>query len=65
MKHIYKKATKIKYNNSLFQIIVRDDNQYGFLKIVEDGKEVKYEYPSAQEFLHLTSCLNPTNKIQF
>lgn len=63
MKHEFKKARKIKYNNNLFQIIIRDDNKIGFLKIV-DGKD-KFAYPTAQEFLHLSSVLNTTNSIKF
>lgn len=65
MKYVYKKSLRIKYNNNFFQMIVREDNQKGFLKIVNvDGVE-KYEYPTAQEFLHLSSFINPNNRIKF
>lgn len=61
----YKKARKIKYNNNIFQILIRDDNKIGFVKIIYDGEETKYAYPSAQEFLHLSSMLNVNNNIKF
>lgn len=62
MNNVYKLARKIEYNNSLFQIIIRNDNKIGFFKIERDGS---YSYPSAQEFLHLSSVLNVNNKIKF
>lgn len=65
MKHIYKKARKIKYNNSLFQIVIRDDERVGFLKIVNTGSEEKLILPSAKEFLHLSSIINVKNSIKF
>ena len=65
MKHNYKKARKIKYNNKLFQILIRDDNKLAFLKINVLNNEEVYEYPTAQEFLHLSSVLNTTNNIKF
>lgn len=65
MKHVYKKLSKIKYNNNLFQIVVREDKKIGFFKIIVDGKTEKYEYPSAQEFLHLSSVINVNNQIKF
>lgn len=65
MKHIYKKTLKIKYNDNLFQVIVREDNKKGFLKIIDDGNETKYVYPTAQEFLHLSSFMNTANRIKF
>jgi len=62
MKNTYKLARKIEYNHSLFQIVIRNDNKIGFFKINRDGS---YIYPSAQEFLHLSSILNTNNKIKF
>ncbi|MCX4249285.1 MAG: hypothetical protein OSJ65_05940 [Bacilli bacterium] len=65
MKNIYKKARKIKYNNSIFQIIIRDDYKIGFFKIVNiDEKEI-LTLPTAKEFLHLSSVLNVKNGIKF
>ena len=58
-------TSKIKYNNQIFQIVLREDNKMGFFKIVVDGIETKYEYPTAQEFLHLSSVVNIQNKIKF
>lgn len=65
MKHIYKKARKIKYNNNLFQIVIRDDKKIGFFKIVNIADEEKLVLPSAKEFLHLSSVLNVSNGIKF
>lgn len=65
MKHVYRKTLKIKYNDNLFQVIVREDNKKGFLKVIKDGSIEKYEYPSAQEFLHLSSFVNTRNRIKF
>ena len=66
MKHIYLKTYKISYNNSLFQVIVRNDKSVGFLKIDYDKNgEEKYSLPSAQEFLHLSSVVNVNNRIKF
>lgn len=64
MKHIYKKSSKIKYNNKIFRILVRDDKKLAFLRIVGTGKKEKYEMPTAQEFLHLSSCFT-NNRIKF
>ncbi len=58
----YKKSYRIRYNEQLFQIIVRDDYKLGFLKILENGKHV---LPSAKEFLHLSSITNKRNQIKF
>lgn len=63
--HIYRKDKRIKHKNDTFQIIVREDNKKGFLKIVDDGKEIKYEYPTAIEFLKLSSFINTDNRIKF
>lgn len=65
MKHIYKKARKIKYNNKIFQILIRDDNKIAFLKIDTSNNKEEYQYPTAQEFLHLSSVLNTNNCIKF
>ncbi|MCH5167172.1 MAG: hypothetical protein J1F35_04680 [Erysipelotrichales bacterium] len=65
MKYTYKKIRKVKYNNKLFQIFIRDDNKLTFLKINNDNEELSYEYPTAQEFLHLNSLFNITNGIKF
>lgn len=66
MKHIYRKTFKMSYNNHLFQVIVREDKSVGFLKIIDNkGKESTYEYPSAQEFLHLSSLLDNNSIIKF
>ena len=61
----YKKGIIVRYNNQLFQTFIREDNKYGFLKIVVDGDSVKYEPPSAIEFLKLSSLMNKDNKIKF
>ncbi len=58
----YKKSYKIRYNEQLFQIIVRSDHKLGFLKILENGKHV---LPNAKEFLHLSSMMNKRNQIKF
>lgn len=65
MKHRYQLSKKIKYNNNLFQIVVREDEKIGFLKIIDNGNVIKYQYPSAQEFLHLNSVVNINNGIKF
>lgn len=65
MKHNYKKGSRIKYNNKLFQIVIRDDNKIGFYRIEVKEDVIKLVYPSAQEFLHLNSVLNVNNKIKF
>lgn len=65
MKHTYKKGVKIKYNNQLFQVLIRDDFSYGFLKITKkDGKD-EYSIPTALEFLHLSNFMIPNNNIKF
>lgn len=61
----YKKREKIKYKNQLFQIIERNDKKLGFLKIKQVGDELSYEYPTAYEFLHLSSFMNKKNRIKF
>ena len=61
----YKKGIIVRYNNQLFQTFIREDNKYGFLKIVVDGESVRYETPTAIEFLKLSSLLNKDNKIKF
>ena len=62
---VYKKREKIKYKNQLFQIIERKDKKLGFLKIVVDGEKTEYEYPTAYEFLQLSSFMNKKNRIKF
>lgn len=62
---VYRKREKIKYNNQFFQIIERNDKKLGFLKIKYDGDNVVYEYPTAYEFLHLSSFMNKKNRIKF
>lgn len=62
---VYKKREKIKYNNQLFQIIERNDKKLGFLKIVYDDDKITYEYPTAYEFLHLSSFMDKNNRIKF
>ena len=56
-KHVYKRGSRIKYNNQMFQIVIRDDNSYGFLKIVVDKDKEKYEYPNAIEFINLSKLV--------
>lgn len=58
----YKKIKIIKYNNKLFQVLLREDQKYAFLQIV---KKDKYAYPTAQEFLHLSSVMQVNNRIKF
>lgn len=65
MRQTYKKYLKIKYNNQLFQVVIRKDNSYGFFKIVNYQDEEKLVIPTAQEFLHLSSVLHPHNRIKF
>lgn len=66
MKHVYRKTFKISYNNNVFQVLVRDDKNVGFLKITyDDNNNIKYVYPSAFEFLHLRSLLEKDNLIKF
>lgn len=65
MGSVYKKINKIKYNNNIFQIVANDKNKLGFFKIVIEKGEEKYIYPTAQEFLHLSSVLNTNNSIKF
>ena len=62
---VYKKREKIKYKNQLFQIIERNDKKIGFLKIVYEDERMTYEYPTAYEFLHLSSFMNKKNRIKF
>lgn len=57
----YKKVQVIKYNNKVFQVLLREDQKYAFLQIIEKDK---YAYPTAQEFLHLSSIMNK-NRIKF
>ena len=64
MKHIYKKTIKLRYNNQIFQVLVRDDHKFAFLNIVDKDAQ-KYSYPTAHEFLHLSSMLNINNRIKF
>ena len=63
-KSTYQKSLKIKYNNNIFRVLIRNDKKLGFLKIVDENNET-YEYPSAFEFLHLTSFMNPKNSFKF
>lgn len=65
MKYNYKNGSKIKYNNRLFQIIIRDDNKIGFYRIEIDKDAIRLVYPTAQEFLHLSSVINVKNNIKF
>ncbi len=62
---VYKKREKIKYKNQLFQIIERNDKKIGFLKIVYEDERMTYQYPTAYEFLHLSSFMNKKNRIKF
>lgn len=62
---VYKKREKIKYKNQLFQIIERNDKKLGFLKIVREDEKMTYQYPTAYEFLHLSSFMNKKNRIKF
>jgi len=63
---IYRRAYKINYNNSLFQVIIRNDKSIGFLKIdIDQNGEEQFIMPSAQEFLHLSSVINTNNGIKF
>lgn len=65
MKHEFKKARKIKYNNNIFQIVIREDAKVGFYKIINNGNKEKYILPTAKEFLHLSSVINVSNSIKF
>ncbi len=56
-KHLYTRGSRIKYNNQMYQLIIRDDKSMGFLKIVVDNNKEKYEYPSAIEFINLSKLL--------
>lgn len=58
----YKTIQKIKYNDKVFLVLLREDKKYAFLKIVEKDK---YVYPTAQEFLHLSSVMQINNQIKF
>lgn len=58
----YKKIQIIKYNNKVFQVLLREDKKYAFLQIIEKDK---YAYPTAQEFLHLSSVMQVNNRIKF
>lgn len=62
---VYKKDIVIEFNNSLFQVIIRKDNKKGFLKIIDDGTKISYKYPTAIEFLKLSSIVNVDNRIKF
>ena len=66
MNYIYRKTYKISFNNSIFQVLVRNDKKVGFLKLSynEDGNQ-EYKLPSAFEFLHLSSVVHVKNKIKF
>ena len=57
----YIKVQIIKYNNKIFQVLLREDQKYAFLQIIEKDK---YAYPTAQEFLHLSS-IKRKNRIKF
>lgn len=62
MKYIFRRAYKVNYNNTLYQVLVRNDNKIGFLKISydEDGNQV-FNIPSAIEFLNLSNLVNKYN----
>ena len=62
---VYKKREKIKYKNQLFQIIERNDKKIGLLKIVYEDEKMTYQYPTAYDFLHLSSFMNKKNRIKF
>lgn len=64
LKH-YQKIDKIEFNNQVFQILLREDQKLGFLKIVNYGSKQEFVYPTAQEFLQLSSLLNVGNRIKF
>lgn len=64
-KSTYTKSLKLKYNKNIFRVIIRDDKKLGFLKIVNTGSKEEYAYPSACEFLHLSSFMNPKNQFKF
>ena len=57
----YKKLQVIKNKNKTFQVLLREDQKLAFLQIIEKDK---YAYPTAQEFLHLSSVMNK-NRIKF
>lgn len=59
--HVYTKTRKVKFNNNIFQVFLRDDNKICFLKIDKDS----YIYPSALEFLHLNSLFSKKGNIYF
>lgn len=65
MKYIYRKTYKISFNNSIFQVLVRNDKKVGFLKLNKSNSDEEYSLPSAFEFLHLASVVNTNNKIKF
>ncbi len=58
------KTYKISYKNNIFQVIVREDNGVGFLKINKKNGKEEYKLPTAQEFLHLSTVVNK-KAIQF
>ena len=59
MKYIFRRTYKVNYNNSLYQVLLRNDNKIGFLKISydEEGNQV-FNMPSAIEFLNLSYLIN-------
>lgn len=64
-KSTFQKSLKLEYNKNIFRVLIRNtDKKLGFLKIVNEEKN-EYEYPTAFEFLHLTSFMNPQNEFKF
>ncbi len=56
-KHVYTRGSRIIYKNQMYQVVIRDDNELGFLKIVVDNNKEQYKYPSAIEFLGLSKLI--------
>lgn len=56
-KHLYKRGSRVKYKNQIYQLVIRDDNELGFLKIIVEKDKEKYEYPTAIEFLNLSKLI--------
>jgi len=59
--------THLKYeaNDEVCLGIERNDKKLGFLKIVYEDENMTYQYPTAYEFLHLSSFMNKKNRIKF
>ncbi|MBR6072794.1 MAG: hypothetical protein IKP76_00535 [Bacilli bacterium] len=56
--YLFRRTYKVNYNNNIFQVLLRNDNKVGFLKITydEDGNQV-FTMPSAFEFINLSRMI--------